>query len=91
MSNTAVTSSSEAGWERRARRLPWGIEIQIWRLVETKILPETAANLPISALLSDGKDGDAAGAIPAPRPAIDEDPTLENLIELEYVSSNGEG
>ena len=91
MSNPAVTTSSEAGWERRARRLPWGIEIQIWRLVETKILPETAGNLPLSTLLSEGKDGDAAGTIPESRPATDEDPTLENLIELEYVSSNGEG
>ena len=47
--------------ERRWSRLPWGIEIQTWRLVETRTLPAESASLPLSALLDDDPD---LGAVP---------------------------
>jgi hypothetical protein len=78
----ALTSTSDAGWERRARRLPWGIEIQVWRLVETQTFPVSAGNLTLSTLLT---DSEPTGTIPVGRGrSEDEDVTLENL-ELEYV------
>lgn len=59
---SAVVSRND-GFERRARVLPWGIEIEVWRLVETISLPTTAATLPITALFPD----DDAGALPSAR------------------------
>lgn len=81
-----VTAGQEDGWERRARVLPWGIEIQVWRLVETRILPDSAGNLPLATLLFGSEDGTGAVAGAAP----DDDPTLENL-ELEYVDPKADG
>lgn len=38
--------------ERRARRVPWGIEIQVWKRTDTITVPETAlSGLPASSLL----------------------------------------
>ena len=38
--------------ERRARRVPWGIEIQVWRRTNTITIPETAlTGVPASSLL----------------------------------------
>jgi hypothetical protein len=38
--------------ERRARRVPWGIEIQVWQRTNTITVPETAlSGLPASSLL----------------------------------------
>jgi len=48
--------------ERRWSRLPWGIEIQTWRLVETRTLPAEAEGLPLSALFDDDPD---LGAVPS--------------------------
>lgn len=48
--------------DRRVRRLPWGIEVQTWRLVDTRTLPNESSRLPISALF-DGDD--ELGSVPA--------------------------
>jgi hypothetical protein len=78
------------GFERRARVMPWGIEVQLWRLVETITIPASAATLPINSLFPDPE----VGAVPAPRTDDDEtlenvvdDPTVEDSVELVY----GEG
>jgi hypothetical protein len=58
--------------ERRARRLPWGIEVQTWRLVETRTLPTESARLPLSLLFDEDAE---RGAVPcAPNDLAD---TLE--------------
>ena len=62
-------------FERRARVLPWGIEVQVWRLVETLTLPGTAATLPINALFPQPDNG----AVPTVR--NDDEKTLENPVE----------
>ena len=89
--NGAVVSRND-GFERRARVLPWGIEIQVWRLVETLTLPTTAGALPIAALFPEPVDG----AIPSAR--IDDEKTLENVVvdsggnEVEIVyDDSGQG
>ncbi len=87
--NGAVVSRND-GFERRARVLPWGIEIQVWRLVETLTLPTTAGALPIAALFPEPRDG----AIPSAR--IEDERTLENVVdesggaEVELVYEDGE-
>jgi hypothetical protein len=48
--------------ERRWSRLPWGIEIQTWRLVETRTLPAESASLPLSSLFDDDAE---LGAVPS--------------------------
>jgi hypothetical protein len=63
------------GFERRAREMPWGIEVQVWRLVETITIPASAATLPLNSLFPDPE----VGAIPAPR--TDDDRTLENVVD----------
>lgn len=63
------------GFERRARVMPWGIEVQVWRLVETITIPASAATLPINSLFPDPD----VGAIPSPR--TDDDKTLENVVD----------
>ena len=55
---------------------PWGIEVQVWRLVDTITLPGTAATLPLNALFP---DPDIGGAIPSA--SNDDEKTLENLID----------
>ena len=69
--------------ERRARRLPWGIEVQTWRLIETRTLPTESARLPLSLLFDEDSD---RGAVPcAPNDLADtlelpaEEITRENL------------
>ena len=71
--NAAVVSRDD-GFERRARVLPWGIQVEVWRLVETLTLPSTAATLPINSLFSDAE----AGSLPAR--TNDEEKTLENTV-----------
>lgn len=73
MTGAVVTRND--GLERRARVTPWGIEVQIWRLVDTLTIPGTAATLPLDALFPDPD----IGAIPSPR--TDDDKTLENLFD----------
>jgi hypothetical protein len=58
--------------ERRARSLPWGIQVEIWEHVDTRTYPKDAARLPISCLFDEDDD---SGALPAAE-ADDED-TLE--------------
>jgi len=91
--NAAVVSRND-GFERRARVLPWGIEVQVWRLVETLTLPPTAATLPINSLFPEP----SVGAIPAS--TIEDEKTLENPVvdeaavesEVEFVChGDGEG
>jgi hypothetical protein len=55
---------------------PWGIEVQVWRLVDTITLPGTAATLPLNALFP---DPDIGGAMPSAH--RDDEKTLENLID----------
>lgn len=47
--------------ERRWSRRPGGIEIQTWRLVESRMLPRESAQLPLAVLFDD--EGEA-GALP---------------------------
>ena len=74
MTGAVVTRND--GFERRARVMPWGIEVQVWRLVDTITLPGTAATLPLNALFP---DPDIGGAIPAAHNG--DEKTLENLID----------
>jgi hypothetical protein len=48
---SVLVAATGAGLERRLRRVPWGIEVQIWRLVETQTYPESAANLSLCEVL----------------------------------------
>jgi hypothetical protein len=73
---TGAVVTRNGGFERRARVTPWGIEVQVWRLVDTIILPGTAATLPLNALFP---DPDIGGAIPSAHK--DDEKTLENLID----------
>jgi hypothetical protein len=74
--STAAVVTSNARFERRARLVPWGIQVEVWRLVETRTFPAEAGGLPLAALLAE--DGEQ-GAVPfAPSP---EEDTLENLID----------
>jgi hypothetical protein len=59
--------------ERRWSRLPWGIEIQTWRLVETRTLPAESASLPLSSLFDDDAE---LGAVPCAH--SDQADTLES-------------
>jgi hypothetical protein len=64
--------------ERRARLRPWGVEIEVWRLVETVTVPDTAGSLSISSLFSPtlGVERLVDGALPGKLlPATDADPT----------------
>jgi len=47
-----ITASVDGVCERRARVLPWGIEVEVWRLVETRIYPDTIAHLSLRELLN---------------------------------------
>jgi hypothetical protein len=73
---TGAVVTRNDGFERRARVTPWGIEVQVWRLVDTITLPGTAATLPLNALFP---DPDIGGAIPSAH--RDDEKTLENLID----------
>ena len=75
-SGNTPPGSAPTNVERRARRLPWGIEVQTWRLVETRTLPTESARLPLSLLFEDDAD---RGAVPcAPNDQAD---TLESPTE----------
>jgi hypothetical protein len=62
--------------ERRWSRHPWGIEIQTWRLVETRTLPAESTSLPLSALFDDEVE---VGAVPSAQ--NDDADTLETPVE----------
>jgi hypothetical protein len=64
--------------ERRWSRLPWGIEIQTWQLVQTRTLPAESASLPLAAIFADDEEGEL-GAIPTD--ANDQADTLESTPE----------
>lgn len=73
MSAASVTVSRlPAPVERRWSRRPGGIEVQTWRLVETRLLPQESAQLPLAVLFDD--DGEA-GAVPTA--SNDQSDTLE--------------
>jgi len=90
---SAAVVSRNDGFERRARVLPWGIEVQVWRLVETLTLPPTAATLPINSLFPEPSAG------PIPASTIEDEKTLENPVDdaalegdVEFVyEGSGEG
>ena len=73
---TAAFLTSQPGLERRARLLPWGIEVQVWRLVETVTFPPTAGSLSLASLLADA----SPLGVPAAEEGDDER-TLENVLE----------
>jgi hypothetical protein len=58
---SVTVSRIPAPVERRWSRRPGGIEVQTWRLVETRMLPQESAQLPLAVLFDD--DGEA-GAVP---------------------------
>lgn len=68
MKADSVLVAAEAAEERRLRRVPWGVEVQIWRLVETQTYPDTAANLSLNEFL-----GPEATAAAATAPGFEED------------------
>jgi hypothetical protein len=57
-----LTSSPEPRAEHRARRFAGGIEIQTWRLVETRTYPESAGSLNLRELLEEEGLGCTLGA-----------------------------
>jgi hypothetical protein len=56
--------------ERRAHVYPWGIQIEVWRKVNTLTYPNSARSLPLDLFLTDPR------AVQEPVP-VDDDPTLE--------------
>jgi hypothetical protein len=72
---SAAIVTRDDGLERRARLLPWGIEVQVWRLVETLTFPSTAAGLPLDSLFP----LEPSGAIPCHR--SDDEETLETVLD----------
>ncbi|HVV53344.1 MAG TPA: hypothetical protein VHO06_27050 [Polyangia bacterium] len=64
--------------ERRWSRLPWGIEIQTWRLVQTRTLPAESESLPLAAIFADDEEAEL-GAIPTD--ANEQADTLESSPE----------
>jgi hypothetical protein len=75
-SGNSPPGSAPTSVERRARRLPWGIEVQTWRLVETRTLPTESARLPLSLLFEEEAD---RGAVPCTQ--NDQADTLESPAE----------
>lgn len=71
MKSSAVLKNSVI--ERRATVRPWGIELQIWRLVDTRTLPSVSVQLPIATLLDPADD--------LPPPASDEDDDTDETLE----------
>ncbi len=59
--------------ERRAHVYPWGIQIEVWRKVNTLTYPNTARSLPLDLFLTDPRS--VQEAAPA-----DDDPTLETTV-----------
>jgi hypothetical protein len=72
--------------ERRCRQTPWGIKIETWRLVDTRMLPAESARLPFSVLFEEPADATELGAVPSAsndqadtlRLPIDGDVTVED-------------
>ena len=69
--------------ERRWSRGPWGIQIETWRLVETRTLPSESASLPLSVLFDD--EGEH-GAVPSTRD--DQADTLETPPDNEMTGEH---
>jgi hypothetical protein len=73
-----VAHQSE-GVERRTRRVPWGVQIEVWERTNTITVPESAAGaMPVSSLL-DPLPGEAAGSSPASE--LDDD-TIDVVDDL---------
>jgi hypothetical protein len=83
MTPAAVAGSD--GLERRTRVVPWGIEVQTWRLIETRTFPREAAKLPLATLFA---WGDPPGSVPAAQ--SEDEKTLENLVDEPTVEIDGE-
>lgn len=69
---TVVGRSDEI--ERRAHVYPWGIQIEVWRKVNTLTYPNTARSLPLDLFLTDPR------VSRRPRP-IDDEPTVETAAQ----------
>ncbi|HEY0870413.1 MAG TPA: hypothetical protein VGD55_08440 [Acidothermaceae bacterium] len=63
--------------ERRAHVYPWGIQIEVWRKVNTLTYPNTARSLPLDLFLTDPRA--VQEAVP-----VDDDPTLETEALEDY-------
>jgi len=71
----AVIKPSE-NVERLIRRVPWGLEIQIWQLTNTITIPESAAGaIGVSSLL------DPLPLDRDPRPGMFDDDTIDLPVE----------
>ena len=59
MSANCVNGSGkvERRIERRTRVESWGIEIETWQLLGTRILPSECARLPLSTILAEPDQG----------------------------------
>jgi hypothetical protein len=71
--------------ERRWSKLPWGIEIQTWQLVQTRTLPVESASLPLATLFADDQDTEL-GAVPSE--PNDQADTLESGPEADGTREN---
>jgi hypothetical protein len=78
---TAVTTGQNV--EHRARRVAWGVEIEVWHRVNTITLPQIACDaLAVSALLDPSTSLTPAAALPATAlPPSSEDITLETPLD----------
>ena len=72
---TAAVVIRNDDFERRARVLPWGIEVQVWRLVETLTLPGT----PQLFRSTRSSRNQTTARVPTVR--NDDEKTLENPVE----------
>jgi len=69
--------------ERRAHVYPWGIQIEVWRKVNTLTYPNTARSLPLDLFLSDPR------AVQESAP-VDDDPTLETAVAGDEPNPQGD-
>lgn len=78
---TVVGKSQDV--ERRAHVYPWGIQIEVWRKVNTLTYPNTARSLPLDLFLSDPRVVQEASP-------VDDDPTLETAASGDDPNSLAE-
>ena len=71
--------------ERLIRRVPWGLEIQIWQLTNTITIPESAAGaIGVSSLL----DPVPPDRDPRPVTKFDDDDTIDLAVEPSAFSKS---
>jgi len=64
--------------ERRTRRVPWGLEIEIWQLTNTITIPESAVGAMAASLLLAPLPNEPTPRVPPP---FDDDTTIDTPVD----------